>query len=495
MLSTENAHTNLDPQAFWTAFVLPRIATTGGVSPHDKIGAVHARCVLNDELSAMHLAMCALRTRCNALAPISALPAEVLVHIFHLYATMQPPGWNHPRPLGWIEVTHVCCLWRNTAIQFPSLWSDISFTLGRRWTKEILRRTKAAPISVYRDMSGATHSLRLISDHLPHTRELTLVGPSFDIKTFIDILPSPSKILKIMELGPVNLDTPGVRGNNYELPGVIAGCHLLSLRRLVLRTFWVPCDRSEAADVTEVIPFLTAHIRSDSPDLPPWHTLEISAYSDSSCRLHIWRHSDLLEEGGRRFNSIQDADFEIYFYDLGLERSIRPLKPLCQALPLQTIRILTVFTMMNTTPHDWIDIVSGCTNVEAASITGACGMSFCTALSTMVDGKAISMSEDCEREYLFLGELKVLHLSLVDFSSRASEETNGIPSSLLTGWLTDRQRVEDVPALDVILHDCTIPEEWVKYLKMVAIVNWDGYEGEYGSNSEQSEDDSDADEQ
>ncbi|TFY76424.1 hypothetical protein EWM64_g7589 [Hericium alpestre] len=202
MPSRADDYTTSDPQTFWSNFVLSRLVQTEDVSPRDKNGAVvRARTALNAELSAMHLAMCSIRTRCNALAPISVLPAEALARIFQFCAAMSPPALRKQHPLGWIEVTHVCRHWHDTALQFSNLWVDICYKLGSQWGDTMLARAKAAPISLHRDVTGASQSsLNLICEHFLHTRELRLLGPPAILKSTIDAFPLPPTILETMEL-------------------------------------------------------------------------------------------------------------------------------------------------------------------------------------------------------------------------------------------------------------------------------------------------------
>ncbi|TFY78888.1 hypothetical protein EWM64_g5122 [Hericium alpestre] len=189
----------------------------------------------------MHLAMCSIRTRCNALSPISALPAEALARVFQFCAAAYPPASCKQHRLGWIEVTHVCQHWRDTALQFPALWGNICYALGSQWDETMLARAKVAPISVLRNVGGAEQSsLARIFEHLPHTRELRLVGPPDILKRTVDSLPSPPGILEILEICATSGGSAEVRDGCFELPDAISGCRLPLLRRLCLRGFWAP---------------------------------------------------------------------------------------------------------------------------------------------------------------------------------------------------------------------------------------------------------------
>ncbi|KAI0066422.1 hypothetical protein BV25DRAFT_1783860, partial [Artomyces pyxidatus] len=114
---------------------------------------------LDDELLAMHRVMCSVRARRNTLSSISRLPVEILARIFLFHAYAEPAGTveevsskdgdlqlpSVPR-LGWISVTMVCRNWRQIAFNYPNLWTNVAFTLGDRWTEEMISRAKSAPL-------------------------------------------------------------------------------------------------------------------------------------------------------------------------------------------------------------------------------------------------------------------------------------------------------------------------------------------------------------
>ncbi|VDC00455.1 unnamed protein product [Peniophora sp. CBMAI 1063] len=84
----------------------------------------------------------------NALNRVVSLPAEVLESIFlavqltgRTSATTDPVNrdWSHESE--WILVTHVCRRWRQIALSYPSLWTDIDLnTYGIPLCKEMLIR-------------------------------------------------------------------------------------------------------------------------------------------------------------------------------------------------------------------------------------------------------------------------------------------------------------------------------------------------------------------
>ena len=120
-----------------------------------------------------------LFSRRSAVAPISALPPELLAQIFHFYALEEPPWSGGVQKLGWITVTHVCQRWRQVALGDSSLWARITGSSpNARWIFEMLVRARNAPLVVD---SAATPVLGILSkfpQNIIHIRELRLRGLS-----------------------------------------------------------------------------------------------------------------------------------------------------------------------------------------------------------------------------------------------------------------------------------------------------------------------------
>jgi hypothetical protein len=117
-----------------------------------------------------------LRSLCNALAPISFLPPEVLGRVFHFLSLEEPPFFG-VQNLGWIRATHVCRFWRQVALVDSLLWARISgVPKNTELVSEMLARTRDAPLDI--DMVLETTSnpktLLMLSPHLSHTRKLRL---------------------------------------------------------------------------------------------------------------------------------------------------------------------------------------------------------------------------------------------------------------------------------------------------------------------------------
>ncbi|KAH9936281.1 uncharacterized protein B0H18DRAFT_319055 [Fomitopsis serialis] len=149
-----------------------------------------------------------LRSRLNTFAPISVLPPEVLSEVFMRMAGPSsyslPPPWSNS-PYGWICISHVCRHWRNVALGCPALWGKLAVTTQHEWTKELLERSKKAPLYVTVDfrtpharalvraggVSPKEKALALVLSHMSRVHSLSItIKRSF-----------PEKILQLLD-GP-----------------------------------------------------------------------------------------------------------------------------------------------------------------------------------------------------------------------------------------------------------------------------------------------------
>ncbi|KAI0061035.1 hypothetical protein BV25DRAFT_1790287, partial [Artomyces pyxidatus] len=105
------------------------------------------------ELTAANLALHSLAAYRNTLIPVARVPPELLARIFTLLANEPIPEIPGPwlstvsGKLGWINVSHVCSRWRAVALSSRTLWQVINFSLGSSWMRELLARSKSAPIA------------------------------------------------------------------------------------------------------------------------------------------------------------------------------------------------------------------------------------------------------------------------------------------------------------------------------------------------------------
>ena len=172
-----------DVQASFAVFsdVLSRVASgfnNFGSVTHDHNARLAAISAVDKEVDATRQLLRSLLTRRNALAPISLLPPEILIRVFHLLALDEPP-FSSEQNFGWIRTTHVCRHWRQVALSDSSLWARISridpVLDSALLISEMLARAKNAPLEIDICIFHAVPDpMHLFPPHLPHTRVLRL---------------------------------------------------------------------------------------------------------------------------------------------------------------------------------------------------------------------------------------------------------------------------------------------------------------------------------
>ena len=234
-------------QEYWSTKAAPRFSLLDHLSPQgcaqELTAALHA---IDDELSALQMVMCAMRTKRNDFSLIGRLPPEILSHIFSFHAIQNQPN---PPGLGWITVTHVCRRWRQVALADPGLWSTVVFDLGAEWAEEMLARSKAALISYCRDLSYQRLSRRTrslddevtLGEHLPHVRRLVLSGDTDSLAPALRALTTPAPHLESLEL---LRNEPRLYELRVALPSDLFARDAPKLRRVTLCSFAVPWDDS-----------------------------------------------------------------------------------------------------------------------------------------------------------------------------------------------------------------------------------------------------------
>ena len=81
----------------------------------------------------------------NGLLTVNRLPPELLAEIF-LHWTNATKRLSHSSH-RWMEITHVCHLWREVALSSPRIWSGLTVGSFDR-TREMLARSKDAPLRI-----------------------------------------------------------------------------------------------------------------------------------------------------------------------------------------------------------------------------------------------------------------------------------------------------------------------------------------------------------
>lgn len=102
------------------------------------------------------------------------VPAEVLSHIFFFCTVEMCPGsQSNSKPCTcsgsfcaghpWLKVTHVCCFWRQAALDDHKLWSTINANKSSQWTNEMIMRSGSRPVT-FSAQSWSTTSDLAVAD-------------------------------------------------------------------------------------------------------------------------------------------------------------------------------------------------------------------------------------------------------------------------------------------------------------------------------------------
>ncbi|KAH6897770.1 hypothetical protein BKA70DRAFT_749559 [Coprinopsis sp. MPI-PUGE-AT-0042] len=102
---------------------------------------------LDAEIAVLEERIHKLKIKRNSLAPIYALPNELLCRML-LECQEQWMQLDDKDCLGWIAFTHVCRAWRSATLEYPPLWSSIDRAMGVPWMETFLLRSKRAPLSL-----------------------------------------------------------------------------------------------------------------------------------------------------------------------------------------------------------------------------------------------------------------------------------------------------------------------------------------------------------
>ena len=216
-------------------------------SPRARAVALSA---IDEELDAARRLAYSLRSRRNALASISFLPAELLSRIFHFRAREDTP-WPAMGKYSWTAIAHVCQRWRQVSLNDSSLWARLK---GNRpsleWISEVLVRARNAPLHI--DFMGAPRpgALSKLRSHISHTRELRLHHLSiFHPHGVQEICASEAPILEHFELGSLDgypatfLPPAGTKLFNGWAP---------NLRTFTLSQVSIPCSLIPCGQLTQL---------------------------------------------------------------------------------------------------------------------------------------------------------------------------------------------------------------------------------------------------
>ncbi|EIW79355.1 hypothetical protein CONPUDRAFT_107669 [Coniophora puteana RWD-64-598 SS2] len=158
-----------------------------------------ARWQIDQQLAIVHHTERELLSRRNAFTFACALPPELLSLIFLRYVDpFADQTLDRRGLLALIKVTHVCRHWRAVALACPALWTRLNFC-SIEWTKEMIQRSKQAPLIVSVDLSfkaPARTALEEAVRELPRIRQFRLRSSTNIAQEFIERLTSPAPLLE-----------------------------------------------------------------------------------------------------------------------------------------------------------------------------------------------------------------------------------------------------------------------------------------------------------
>jgi hypothetical protein len=173
---------------------------------------------------------------------INILPPEILAHIFHQLVLTTPNfvpalSFRNESPYQITRLSHVCELWRSTALMFPELWATIH-DHNMSAFEVYLQRSKSASLTIYIS-TNPMESLSTIAPHASRIYELHIEPESY-IPLYM-VLSKLCSSLPAMTCLTFNKPSTEVRNNQGQEPRIFIDAPLLC--RLTTNT-WVDVPRS-----------------------------------------------------------------------------------------------------------------------------------------------------------------------------------------------------------------------------------------------------------
>ncbi|KZV66506.1 hypothetical protein PENSPDRAFT_755622 [Peniophora sp. CONT] len=104
---------------------------------------------------------------------IDEMPVEIFNHVLEYLRDIDPPGVQHSRQLGWLNVTFVSQGWRACALANPSLWTCIPLNVGKTWASVFFERSHTLSVDI--DLEGPiTDRVNLLSRNFHRIRTLDI---------------------------------------------------------------------------------------------------------------------------------------------------------------------------------------------------------------------------------------------------------------------------------------------------------------------------------
>ncbi|TFK67938.1 hypothetical protein BDN72DRAFT_960621 [Pluteus cervinus] len=313
----------------------------------------HELAILRESIRALH----AFR---NTFTPIYSLPPEILTRIFSFMEDV--PSIPAERralvrrrarpfvPFGWQIAIRVSQHWRNVALGSPSLWAHISSVYPKRITEELLKLSKAVPLTMQWHMVRVHGSTQLVGTALVRARELVLTVDPVPWSTVWSTLSSPAPLLECLKISrlqaslppPVLSDrsfagtTPRLR--RLELTGCSIDATSTLLANLTVLHITYPAPRISITELLTVLRGLqgltslsliwvlpnnanTPYTNSDKVTLPNLKSIVIDGHSISQ-DLNLLSHLSIPKSSTLHFYSIPHTEVPL----TGLTSFLKVLK-------------------------------------------------------------------------------------------------------------------------------------------------------------------------
>ncbi|TFK67949.1 hypothetical protein BDN72DRAFT_842442 [Pluteus cervinus] len=294
----------------------------------------HELAILKESIRVLH----AFR---NTFSPVYRLPPEILTRIFSFMEDVPSIPAGHRAstrrraqpfvPFGWQIAIRVSQRWRNVALESPSLWAHISSVYPKRITEELLKLSKAVPLTMQWHMVRGT---QLVDAALVRARELVLTVDTCPWSTVWSTLSSPAPLLECLKISTDTRPSPVLsnctfagttpRLRRLELTGCSVDVTSTLLTHLTTLYLCYPSPRMSITELLRVLRGLqglaslslysvlranadTFYTNSDKVTLPNLKSIVIDGHSLSQ-DLNLLSHLSIPKQSTLYFRSIPHTE-------------------------------------------------------------------------------------------------------------------------------------------------------------------------------------------
>jgi hypothetical protein len=171
---------------------------------------------IDAEIKSLEESIRSLKSRRNALTPISSLPTEIISNIFSILRVPVAPSpltlptlSDKPDNLPWFRISHVCRHWREIALNQPLFWSHLrltNFKFSLAGAGEMIARAKMLPLHLeakvrrHWDDAQCDAFKKKLCMHASQICHLHISADFFHFSNVVEGLVSPAPILEYLSL-------------------------------------------------------------------------------------------------------------------------------------------------------------------------------------------------------------------------------------------------------------------------------------------------------